>query len=144
MGDSDDPFDLQRFVDAQDSVIGRVKTELRSGQKRSHWMWYIFPQLQSLGRSRKSKYYGIGSQAEAEAYLAHPVLEPRLRDCTSLVTDISSRSVHDIFGSPDDLKFHSSMTLFEAVATDTEPFQTALDKYYGGERDQNTLAQLAD
>jgi uncharacterized protein (DUF1810 family) len=144
MTDAEDPHDLQRFVDAQESVIDDVKRELRSGRKRTHWMWYVFPQFAGLGRSRKSKRYAISSRAEAEAYLAHPILGPRLRECTALVNDVEGRSATEIFGSPDDLKFRSSMTLFDAVADDPTPFERALERYYDGEPDPKTLELLAE
>lgn len=142
MPPTDDPHDLQRFVDAQDSVIETVKRELRSGQKRSHWMWFVFPQMEGLGHSKMAQRYGISSRAEAEAYLAHPILGSRLRECTKLVIDIDGRSANEIFGSPDDLKFQSSMTLFEAVADEPTTFSTALDYYYDDDRDQKTLDLL--
>ena len=142
MSGSSDPFDLQRFVEAQEPVIDDVKQELRSGRKRSHWMWYIFPQIVGLGHSEMSRRYAIASREEAGAYLSHPVLGPRLRECTDLVNSLDGRSANDVFGSPDDLKFRSSMTLFEAVANDPEPFETALEKYYDGDRDQKTLNRL--
>jgi uncharacterized protein (DUF1810 family) len=143
MGDPADPYDLQRFVDAQDPVIEQVKRELRSGRKRGHWMWFVFPQVAGLGSSRMARRYAIGSREEAAAYLEHPVLGPRLRECTALVTGIEGRSATEVFGSPDDLKFRSSMTLFEAVAGDPTPFETALDRYYDGERDGKTLEFLS-
>jgi len=139
---SDDPHNLQRFVEAQEPVIEDVKSELRSGRKRTHWMWYVFPQLKGLGSSRLSRRYAISSRAEADAYLAHPVLGPRLRECTALVNGVEGRSATEIFGSPDDLKFRSSMTLFDAVADDPTPFETALERYYGGEPDPKTLELL--
>ena len=105
-----DPFDLDRFVRAQDPVLGQVRRELGEGRKRSHWMWFVFPQLRGLGRSPTALRYGIGTLAEAKAYLAHPVLGPRLVESTGLVNKVEGRSVHQIFGGPDDLKFHSSMT----------------------------------
>jgi uncharacterized protein (DUF1810 family) len=142
MTGSDDPHDLQRFVDAQDDVIDDVRRELRSGRKRSHWMWFVFPQVEGLGSSRMAQRYAIASRAEAEAYLAHPVLGPRLRECTALANAIEGRSATEVFGHPDDLKFRSSMTLFEAVADDPDPFRTALERYYDGERDQRTLEFL--
>jgi len=142
MSGSSDPFDLQRFVEAQEPVIDDVKQELRSGRKRSHWMWYIFPQIAGLGHSEMSRRYAIASQKEAGAYLSHPVLGPQLRECADLVNALDGRSANDVFGSPDDLKFRSSMTLFEAVANDPEPFETALEKYYDGDRDQKTLNRL--
>jgi len=137
-----DPHDLERFVEAQESVIGDVKRELRSGRKRSHWMWFVFPQVAGLGRSDMARRYAIDSLAEARAYLAHPVLGPRLRECTDLVNDVDGRTANEIFGSPDDLKFRSSMTLFEAAADDPGPFQVALETYYDGERDPKTLDRL--
>lgn len=143
MTDSTDPHDLRRFVEAQDPVIDTVKKELRSGRKRTHWMWYVFPQIAGLGRSQMSQRYAIASRAEAEAYLEHPVLGPRLRECTDIVNDLDGRSANDVFGSPDDLKFRSSMTLFDAVAADPTPFRTALELYYDDAPDQKTL-QLLD
>ena len=142
MPDGDDPFDLQRFVDAQAPVYERVITELREGRKRSHWMWFVFPQIAGLGSSPMAQRYAISSRAEAAAYLAHPVLGPRLIECTRLVTATEGRSIHDIFGSPDDMKFHSSMTLFAEAAPGEEDFRAALDKYFGGESDPATLARL--
>jgi uncharacterized protein (DUF1810 family) len=144
MTDGADPHDLQRFVEAQDPVIEQVKDELRSGRKRTHWMWFVFPQVAGLGSSQTARRYAISSRAEAEAYLDHPVLGPRLRECTRIVNDVEGRSANDVFGSPDDLKFRSSMTLFEAVAEDPAPFRTALDRYYGGDRDQQTLQFLVE
>jgi len=142
MTNATDPHDLQRFVEAQESVIDTVKRELRSGRKRSHWMWYVFPQIAGLGRSEKSRRYAISSWGEADAYLRHPVLGPRLRECTAIVNGVDGRSANEIFGSPDDLKFRSSMTLFEAVADDPEPFSTALERYYDGDPDPKTLELL--
>ena len=139
MTDSNDSHDLERFVEAQDPVIEQVKKELRAGRKRSHWMWFVFPQVEGLGKSRKARRYAISSQQEADAYLAHPVLGSRLRECTGIVNGIEGRSANEIFGSPDDLKFRSSMTLFEAVADDPLPFSRALELYYDGDRDQMTL-----
>lgn len=144
MDDPTDPYDLQRFVDAQDPVISQVKDELRSGRKRSHWMWFVFPQVEGLGSSRMARRYAIGSRAAAEAYLNHPVLGPRLRECTELATAIEGRSATEVFGSPDDRKFRSSMTLFEAVADDPAPFETALARYYDGDRDGATLRFLSE
>src|SRR5580692_6153851 len=110
-----DAFDLERFVTAQAPVIDRVRAELRAGSKRSHWMWFVFPQIAGLGSSAMAQRYAIASLDEAGAYLAHPVLGPRLRDCTALALDVAGRTAHQIFGNPDDLKFHSSLTLFAAV-----------------------------
>lgn len=134
-----DPYDLDRFVVAQARVYDDVRAELRAGYKRSHWMWFVFPQIQGLGRSRIAHEFSIHSRKEAEAYLAHPVLGPRLRECTRLVNDVAGRSVHDIFGYPDDMKFHSSMTLFAEAAADNADFVTALDRHFRGERDRKTL-----
>ena len=139
---ADDPYDLHRFVEAQEPVIDQVKRELQSGRKRSHRMWFVFPQAAGLGSSETAQRYAISSQTEAEAYLTHPVLGPRLGECTALVNGIDGRSAHEIFGSPDDLKFRSSMTLFDAVADDPTPFRTALQRYYDGDRDEQTLRFL--
>lgn len=142
-GEPSDPFDLQRFVDAQDPVYSKVCAELRAGRKTSHWIWFIFPQLRGLGHSPMASEFGIGSQQEAEGYLAHPVLGPRLLECTRLVNAIEGRSISQIFGYPDDLKFRSSMTLFASVGSAGDPpFQYALEKYFGGERDPFTLERL--
>lgn len=138
-GDVDDPFDLQRFVEAQDRVYDRVLAELRAGAKRSHWIWFVFPQRSGLGSSSTAELFGIGSLAEARAYLAHPVLGPRLRECTRLVTAIEGRSVDDIFGWPDNLKVRSSMTLFAQATDDNADFLAVLEKFYGGEQDPRTL-----
>jgi uncharacterized protein (DUF1810 family) len=137
-----DAFDLQRFVDAQNTVFDQVLSELRSGRKTSHWMWFVFPQLKGLGFSSMANKYGIGSREEAEAYLRHPILGPRLNECTRLVNGVEGRSVEQIFGYPDNLKFHSSMTLFAATATDNAMFIEALNKYFGGEQDPLTLERL--
>jgi uncharacterized protein (DUF1810 family) len=137
-----DPFDLQRFVDAQAKVYSRVVTELRQGRKRSHWMWFIFPQLAGLGHSAMAQRFAIASAEEAVAYLAHPTLGPRLRECTALINAIEGRAIREILGSPDDLKFCSSMTLFGAVSGEAE-FLQAIAKYYGGAQDQRTLDLLA-
>lgn len=128
--DSTDPYNLQRFIEAQRSDIEQVKEELRAGKKQTHWMWYVFPQVAGLGNSQMSKRYAIESRDEAEAYLSHDILGPRLRECTELVNEIQGRSASKIFGSPDDKKFRSSMTLFNEVADNPEPFRTALEKYY--------------
>jgi len=138
----DDPFDLQRFVDAQDLVIDEVCNELRAGRKRSHWMWFVFPQLAGLGHSAMAQRYAIASLAEARAYLAHALLGPRLRDCSALVLAVEGRSVHQIFGAPDDLKFWSSMTLFDAADPSEPVFRDCLGKYFGGRSDPGTLSRL--
>jgi uncharacterized protein (DUF1810 family) len=139
---TNDPFNLQRFVDAQDRVIDRVLAELRSGQKRSHWMWFVFPQVAGLGFSAMAQRYAIASLDEAKAFIAHPVLGPRLRECTQAVVDVQGRSIHTIFGSPDDMKFRSSMTLFDHAAPEEPVFAKALAQYFGGEADAATLARL--
>ena len=136
-----DPFDLQRFLDAQSSVYPLVLDELRRGRKQSHWMWFIFPQLAGLGHSAMAQRFAIASRAEAVAYLGHGVLGSRLRECTALVNGIEGRTILEILGSPDDLKFHSSMTLFGAVSSDPK-FAVAITKFYGGKRDQRTLDLL--
>ena len=136
-----DPFDLERFVDAQSPVYPRVLAELRRGRKQSHWMWFIFPQLAGLGHSAMAQRFAIDSTEEARAYLAHGLLGPRLRECTALVNGVEGRTISEILGSPDDLKFCSSMTLFAAVSGETE-FSSAIAKYYGGTRDRRTLDLL--
>lgn len=133
---------LERFVQAQEPVIERVLAELRAGRKTSHWMWFVFPQIRGLGHSPTAQRFAIASRAEAEAYLRHPILGPRLRECARLVNEIEGRSVEEIFGYPDDLKFRSSMTLFANVTTDDRVFADALDKYFGGEHDRLTLEKL--
>jgi len=137
-----DPFHLHRFVDAQARVFERVLAELRDGRKRSHWMWFIFPQIAGLGFSDMARRFAISGRAEALAYLAHPTLGPRLRECTDLVNQVSGRTPDEIFGYPDDLKFRSSVTLFAAVAPAEPVFRTALDKYFSGEPDPATLKLL--
>jgi uncharacterized protein (DUF1810 family) len=143
MASKADPFDLTRFVDAQTPVYRDVVEELRGGRKRSHWMWFVFPQLRGLGGSPMADRYGIASLEEARAYLRHDVLGPRLRECTRLVNEVQGRSVADIFGSPDDLKLRSSMTLFSRATDDNADFVALLDKYYGGEYDELTLRRLS-
>ena len=127
-----DPYDLQRFVTAQDPVLEQVRAELHAGRKRTHWMWFIFPQMQGLGHSPMAQKYAIASREEAAAYLQHPILGPRLRECTELVNRIEGRSVEQIFGYPDDLKFRSCMTLFAGATADNQIFKDALKKYYPG------------
>lgn len=136
-------FDLERFVQAQEPVIAEVRTELRAGRKRTHWMWFIFPQLRALGRSPTAQHYGIASLAEAQAYMAHPVLGPRLVECAELVRAVQDRSAHEIFGSPDDLKLRSSMTLFAAARPEATVFAEVLRQYFGGEADPLTTELLA-
>jgi uncharacterized protein (DUF1810 family) len=143
----EDPFNLNRFVEAQCTEYYDVLAELRAGRKRSHWIWFIFPQLKGLGRSSTSEYYGIASLAEAEAYLRHPVLGARLRECTELVNRGEERAIEEILGFPDDLKFRSSMTLFAQTqfaraAEGNALFNAALEKYFGGAPDERTLELL--
>jgi uncharacterized protein (DUF1810 family) len=138
----DDPYDLQRFIEAQAPVISRARAELAQGRKRSHWMWFIFPQFAGLGFSAMAQRYAIGSLNEALAYLSHPVLGPRLEECTRLVLAVHGRSVSDIFGWPDDMKFRSSMTLFAQAAPDSAIFAEALMKYFDGVPDAETLQRL--
>ncbi len=139
----DDPFDLERFVAAQDAVMAAVREELRAGRKRTHWMWFVFPQLRALGRSGTALHYGIASLAEARAYLAHPALGPRLRDCTALVCAAQGRTIHEIFGSPDDMKFRSCMTLFAAADPAAPLFTEALRIFFDGQPDPLTVDLLA-
>jgi uncharacterized protein (DUF1810 family) len=140
--DVDDPHNLERFVKAQNPVFEQVCAELRSGGKESHWMWYVFPQMEGLGYSPTSLRFAIASREEAEAYLEHPILGARLRECTQLVLLIDGLSIRDIFGDPDYLKFHSCMTLFAQVTPKERVFKEALDKYFGGELDRATLDRL--
>jgi uncharacterized protein (DUF1810 family) len=137
-----DPHNLQRFVDAQAGVFAQVLAELRAGRKRSHWMWFIFPQIAGLGSSDMAQRFAISGRDETLAYLAHPTLGPRLRDCTALVNQIPNRTIGDIFAYPDDLKFRSSVTLFSAVAPGEEVFRAALQKYFAGKPDPPTIARL--
>ncbi|TYO65014.1 DUF1810 domain-containing protein [Bradyrhizobium hipponense] len=137
-----DPFNLNRFVQAQNPIYPRVIGELSRGRKQSHWMWFIFPQIAGLGLSAMSQRYAIGSRKEAEAYLAHPVLGARLVECTGLVLAVQGRTIHAILGAPDDAKFRSSMTLFGAVS-DQPIFSQALERYFSGERDSATLEMLS-
>ena len=137
-----DAFDPGRFLDAQALVIDSVRGELARGRKASHWMWFVFPQISGLGRSAMAQRYAIASLADAQAYAAHPVLGARLREMTALVLAVEGRSAHEIFGTPDDLKFHSAMTLFARAAPDEPLFRGALEKYFGGREDAATLAAL--
>jgi uncharacterized protein (DUF1810 family) len=137
-----DPFNLQRFVDAQSAEYDAVLAELRAGRKHGHWIWFIFPQLKGLGRSPTSEFYGIASVEEARAYLQHPILGPRLLECTALVNQIEGSPIDEIFGFPDNLKFRSSMTLFARAADDPTPFIAALEKYFAGEQDSRTIELL--
>ena len=142
MNYASDPYDLRRFVDAQNSCFESVRSELQDGVKRGHWIWFIFPQIQGLGHSPTAQKFAISSREEAEAYLGHPILGPRLRECTRLVNLIEGRSISEIFGYPDDLKFRSCMTLFANVARDNQIFIDALEKYCGGKFDPLTLERL--
>jgi uncharacterized protein (DUF1810 family) len=139
-----DKYDLARFGKAQAPVYGTVVDELRAARKRSHWMWFIFPQIAGLGRSSMAQHYAISSMDEARAYLADPVLGARLRECAALVLAVQGASVDEIFGHPDNMKFHSSMTLFAAVPGADPVFRENLDKYFGGARDALTLSRLKE
>ena len=143
MAPMDDQYDLQRFVDAQGPVYDAVVDELNEGRKRSHWMWFVFPQLRGLGSSPTAVRFAISSIDEARAYLSHEVLGPRLRECAGLVARIDGRTAEQIFGWPDDMKLRSSMTLFARAADDNADFVAVLDKFYGGEEDPATLARLS-
>ncbi len=137
-----DPHDLERFVAAQEPVIAQVRSELRQGRKRSHWMWFVFPQIEGLGSSSTAQFYALASRAQAEAYLAHPVLGPRLLECTRLLTQVEGRAIEDILGYPDNLKLRSSLTLFAHATADNSVFLEALNQYFGGEFDSRTLERL--
>ena len=138
-----DPYNLRRFLLAQEPVFTQACAELAAGHKASHWMWFIFPQLRGLGSSAMAERYAIGSLDEARAYLAHPLLGERLRGCTQIANRIERRTAQEIFGYPDYLKFRSSMTLFTRAAADGQPFSAALAKYFGGEGDPRTRELLA-
>ena len=142
-GAAADPYDLGRFLEAQGPVYGRVLAELGRGRKESHWMWFVFPQLRGLARSATAVRYAIASRAEAEAYVAHPTLGHRLRECAGLVAAIPARPVVEIFAPPDDLKLRSSMTLFAAVDPGCLIFRAVLDRFFGGQDDPETLRLLA-
>ena len=137
-----DRYELKRFVEAQDGVYEQACAELRAGRKRSHWMWFVFPQIRGLGSSPTAVRFAISGMEEARAYLEHPMLGSRLRECTGIVVDVEGRSVEQIFGYPDDLKFHSSMTLFAKAAEEAGMFGEALEKYFGGEMDRGTLERI--
>ena len=142
MTSGNDPYNLQRFVDAQNALFEQVCADLREGRKQGHWMWFIFPQLQGLGNSEMAVHFAITCRQEAQMYLKHPVLGPRIRECTRLVNLIEGRSITQIFGYPDDLKFRSSMTLFAAATSENKIFNDALQKYFSGEPDRLTLERL--
>lgn len=135
-------FDLERFVTAQEPVYAQALAEIRSGRKRSHWMWFIFPQIQGLGWSSMSQRFAISGPDEARAYLQHPVLGPRLVECMQAVLQIKGKSAEDIFGSPDDMKLRSCATLYAAVSPPESVFQQVLDRYFDGQRDEQTLSRL--
>jgi uncharacterized protein (DUF1810 family) len=137
-----DRYGLQRFVDAQHGVYEQVMGELSQGRKQTHWMWFVFPQIEGLGHSAMAQKYAISSIGEAREYLQHPLLGARLKECTRLVTAVQGRPIEEIFGYPDHLKFHSSMTLFARAAADQGPFAAALTKYFGSAMDQRTLERL--
>jgi uncharacterized protein (DUF1810 family) len=137
-------LNLERFVEAQAPVYDQALKELQAGRKQSHWMWFVFPQIAGLGHSAMAQTYAIQSLEEARAYLAHPVLGARLRECSQAVMDVRGKSAHEIFGSPDDLKFRSCLTLFTKAARGDDLFHVVLDKFFGGEADQRTLKILAD
>jgi uncharacterized protein (DUF1810 family) len=137
-----DRFNLKRFVEAQDPVYERVCAELRGGRKTSHWMWFVFPQIAGLGVSEMARRFSISSLNEARAYLGDPVLGPRLAECTRLVCAIQGKTIHEILGSPDDLKFRSCMTLFSRAASDPQLFEEALNRYFSGEPDALTLERI--
>ena len=137
-----DAFNLQRFLDAQAPVYEHARRELEAGRKESHWMWFVFPQIAGLGQSPMSIRFAIASLGEAKAYLAHPVLGARLRECARLTLDVEGKSAREIFGSIDEIKFRSSMTLFVHAALDEDVFQRCLDKYFSGDPDPATLARL--
>lgn len=139
----EDIYNLERFVRAQEHVYPRVCDELRAGSKQSHWMWFIFPQIAGLGHSAMSRRYAIASRGEAAAYLAHPLLGPRLRDCARLVDAVNGKDITAIMGSPDDTKLQSSMTLFSLSTKDNADFVAVLEKYYGGAQDSATIERLS-
>lgn len=139
----DDPYHLRRLVDAQERVYGQVCEELREGYKESHWIWFIFPQIAGLGRSPTSIHFAISSLEEARAYLAHPILGPRLRECAKLALEVEGRTARQIFGPVDEMKFRSSMTLFMKAAPDEPLFAQCLAKYFGGKPDPATLEKLS-
>jgi uncharacterized protein (DUF1810 family) len=138
-GGADDPYNLARFVEAQEEDYEQALSEIRGGRKRSHWMWYMFPQFEGLGSSWTSQRYSVKSEAEAEAYLAHPVLGPRLVECAEAALRVDGRSAREIFGSPDDMKLRSCATLFASVSSADSVFHRLIDKYFHGKRDDRTL-----
>jgi uncharacterized protein (DUF1810 family) len=141
---AEDPFDLNRFVAAQADDYDRALSEIRAGRKRSHWMWYVFPQLDGLGSSPTARFYAIKNRDEARAYLDHPVLGPRLRECAEAAVAVEGKTATEVFGSPDDLKLRSSATLFAAVSPPGSVFERVLARYYDGQPDERTLQLLGD
>lgn len=141
-GEAGDPYDLNRFVQAHEDNYERALSEIKSGRKRSHWMWYIFPQFDGLGFSATSQRYSIKSVAEAKAYLSHPILGPRLTECVEAVLSVEGRSAYEIFSSPDDMKLKSCATLFASVSPKNSIFEQLLEKFFQGERDSKTLGLL--
>lgn len=139
---ADDPYRLERFVQAQEGLYAAALSEIRSGRKMSHWMWFMFPQIEGLGFSPTSRRYSIRGTGEAEAYLSHPVLGPRLRECAEAALQVEGRTAHEIFGSPDDLKLRSCATLFAAVSPPGSVFERLLDRYFEGRRDPKTVERL--
>ena len=137
-----DPFELNRFVEAQEDIYASALAQIRAGQKRSHWMWYIFPQIEGLGFSSTSRRYAIRGIAEATSYLAHPIVGPRLLECSKAALNVERRSAHEVFGSPDDLKLQSCATLFAQVSPPASVFEQLIDRFFEGQPDQNTLRQL--
>jgi uncharacterized protein (DUF1810 family) len=137
-----DPFNLARFVEAQEEDYETALSEIKTGRKRSHWMWYIFPQFEGLGSSPTSRHYAIKSVGEAEAYLAHPLLGPRLIECAEAVLRVQGRSAHDVFGSPDDMKLRSCATLFQSVSPDGSVFHRIIDQFFEGRPDERTIRLL--
>lgn len=140
---TDDPFDLGRFVSAQSPAYDQALAELRAGRKRTHWIWFVFPQIEGLGSSAMAQRYAIASLDEARAYLAHPILGPRLKASVEAALAGGTGSAHDLFGSPDDMKFRSSMTLFAEAAPEEPLFEAALSRFYGGEKDPRTLERVS-
>ena len=136
-----DPFNLERFLDAQAPVYDQVRRELKVGRKQSHWMWFIFPQIAGLGQSPMSVRFAIASLDEAKAYLAHPVLGARLRECVGLTLDVEGKTASEIFGSIDEMKFRSSLTLFARAAPEDDLFERCIDKYFAGASDPATTAR---
>ena len=137
-----DPYDLNRFISAQENIYPKVISELNGGYKQSHWMWFIFPQIDGLGRTQTARHYAIKSKQEADEYLRNPILGSRLLECSDILLSLEGRSVSDIFAYPDDLKLHSCMTLFSAMAESHSVFEQVLDKYFESEQDTKTLQIL--